>query len=138
MSDRIPDTPEGADREPPLAEHLEHRPDRPRPPRAQQRSQSRLMLLLLFGLIPMLVVVVVVLNSLSSGPPDQTTGNAQRDLNVVTRYCIYSAKTLDAYDGCLSQTDRRVVARERTNAARYARGELTRCLADAGPRCTLR
>lgn len=47
------------------------------------------MLLLLFGLIPMLVVVVVVLNSLSSGPPDQTTGNAQRDLNVVTRYCIY-------------------------------------------------
>ncbi|MGX6447013.1 hypothetical protein ACVU7I_02920 [Patulibacter sp. S7RM1-6] len=138
MTSRVPDTPEGADREPPLAEHLANRPDRPRAGRERQRSQSRLLLLLLFGLIPMLVVFVVVLNSLGSGPPDPGAGEAQQDLEIVTRYCTYSARTFGGYDDCLRGTDRRVVEREDTNAGRYARGELTRCLADAGPRCTLR
>ena len=42
------------------------------------------------------------------------------------------------YDDCLRRTDPRVIRVEQSNPARYARAELTRCLPDAGPRCTLR
>jgi hypothetical protein len=122
---------------PPLAPHLRDRPDRPRPPRAHARSQSRLLLLLMFGAIPMIVVFVVVLNSLSTGPPAVDARGSGESLERVTRYCNYTASD-EVYDACLTRTDPRVVAREKSNAARYARGELTRCLPDAGPRCTIR
>jgi hypothetical protein len=123
--------------QPPLAPHLRDRPDRPRPPRAHARSQSRLLLLLMFGAIPMVVVFVVVLNSLSTGPPAVDARGSGQSLERVTRYCNYTAND-EVYEACLTRTDPRVVARQRTNAARYARGELTRCLSDAGPRCTIR
>jgi hypothetical protein len=123
---------------PPLAPHLRDRPDRQQSGRTRARSQNRLLLLLMFGAIPMIVVFVVVLNSLGSGPPDPSARGAEDSLNLVTRYCVYSAKPFDAYDACLNQTDARVVRQENSNAARYARAELTTCKADAGPRCTLR
>jgi hypothetical protein len=123
--------------QPPLAPHLRDRPDRPRPARAHARSQSRLLLLLMFGAIPMVVVFVVVLNSLSNGPPAVDARGSGQSLERVTRYCNYTAND-EVYEACLTRTDPRVVDRERSNAARYARGELTRCLADAGPRCLIR
>jgi hypothetical protein len=125
---------------PPLPPHLRNRPDRPRGEAdvAQGRSQARLILLLLFAAIPFVVLLVVVLNSLASGPPDRQAQAAAGELNQVTRYCIYKTQRGGPYDDCLKRSDPRVIRREDSNAARYGRGELTRCLADAGPRCTLR
>lgn len=123
--------------EAPLPDHLRNRPDGPRD---HGRSQGRLIVLLLFGLIPMLVVIFVVLNSLSSGPPTpgERGGGATDHLNEVTRYCIYTAKDDAGYRQCLEQTEWRVLEKEKSNAARYARGELDRCLPGSGYRCTLR
>jgi hypothetical protein len=131
------DAPDG---DAPLPPHLANRPDRPRGEAdiAKGRSQARLILLLLFAAIPFVVLLVVVLNSLASGPPDRQVQAAQGELNQVTRYCVYKTRGDGQYDDCLKRSDPRVIRREDTNAARYARGELTRCLADAGPRCTLR
>ncbi|WP_320668901.1 hypothetical protein [Patulibacter defluvii] len=120
---------------PPLAEHLRVDLD---DPRAQNRSRNKLILLLMFGALPMMVVFVVVLTSLTDGPPEPTRGQASRGLGEVTRYCTYVARDDADYRLCLERTDVRLPQRERSNAGRYARGELLRCLSDAGPRCTLR
>lgn len=122
----------------PLPDHLRNRPDGPKD---QGRSQARLVLLLLFGVVPMLVVILVVLNSLGSGPPtpgNGESGGASNSLNEVTRYCIYTAKDDADYRQCLERTEWRVVEKEQSDAARYARGELDRCLPGSGYRCTLR
>lgn len=123
----------------PLAPHLRDRPDRPIGQREfiQGRSRARLILLFLFAGLPAIVLVVVVLNSLASGPPARDAA-ANTGLNEVTRYCTYRVRGDGQFDDCVRRTDFRVVRREDSNAARYGRGELTRCLADAGPRCTLR
>jgi hypothetical protein len=125
---------------PELAPHLKHRFDRPREAGeiAKGRSQARLIIVLLFAALPFVVLVVVVLNSLASGPPDRAVQGARGGLNEVTRYCIYTIQQGQDYDDCLKRTDYRVLQKEQSNGARYARGELTRCLPDAGPRCTLR
>ncbi|MGE4428380.1 MAG: hypothetical protein AB7G37_18145 [Solirubrobacteraceae bacterium] len=122
----------------PLPPHLRVSPD---DPAARSRSRSRLILLLFFGFIPMIVVFMVVLHSLWSGPPavdDPTRGGSGSRLALVTRYCVYTAKDDDDYYDCLDRTDGRVVERDPSPAGRYARGELTRCLEDAGYRCTIR
>ncbi|WP_026910024.1 hypothetical protein [Patulibacter minatonensis] len=129
-----------ADDLPELAPHLRNRYDRPRDVGeiAKGRSQARLILVLLFAALPFVVLVVVVLNSLASGPPDRTVQGQQGGLNEVTRYCTYTIQEGQDYDDCLKRTDYRVLQKEQSNGARYARGELTRCLPDSGPRCTLR
>lgn len=119
----------------PLAEHLRLSPD---DPAAHNRSRNKLILLLLFGALPMLVVFIVVMTSLVNGPPEPGRGEASRSLGEVTRYCTYVARDDADYRLCLERTDARLPERERSNAGRYARGELLRCLPDAGPRCTLR
>lgn len=127
--------------EPPLARHLRQRPDRPIGEREfiRGRSRARLILLLLFAGLPMIVLLVVVLNSLASGPPPRdVSAGAPGGRNEVTRYCVYSAPTIDDFDDCVRTTQSNTIRALDTNAGRYARGELTRCLADAGPRCTLR
>lgn len=132
---------DGPAAEPPLAPHLANRPDRPVGEREfeQGRSRARLILILLFVALPMVVLVVVVLNSLATGPPDQTAdAGLQSGRNEVTRYCVYSVRDYDDYDDCLRTTQANTIRALDTNAGRYARGEITRCLADAGPRCTLR
>lgn len=121
---------------PPLAHHL--RADSDAAPESKVKSQARLILLLMFGAIPMIVVFVIVLNSLASGPPGEERATASTALDKVTRYCQYEARDLSEYKYCLGNTDARVVDRDTTNAGKYAREEITRCLADAGPRCTLR
>jgi hypothetical protein len=124
---------------PPLPPHLRDRPDRPIGEREflQGRSRARLILVLLFVALPIVVLVIVVLNSLASGPPERDAA-ANTGLNEVTRYCTYKVRNDGQFDDCVRRTDFRVVRREDSNAARYGRAELTRCLADAGPRCTLR
>lgn len=126
---------------PPLPPHLRDRPDRPIGEREflQGRSRARLILVLLFVALPIVVLVVVVLNSLASGPPERdVSAGAQDGRNQVTRYCTYSAPTIDDFDDCVRTTQANTIRALDTNAGRYARGEITRCLADAGPRCTLR
>lgn len=125
---------------PELAPHLRNRPDRPRDTGdiAKGRSQARLILLLLFAALPVVVLVVIVLNSLASGPPDTSVQGARGGLNEVTRYCTYTIQKGQDYDNCLKTADFRVIQKEQSNGARYARGELTRCLPDAGPHCVLR
>jgi len=138
----VPDDPSptitGADVGPELPEHLRISPD---DPHARSRSRSRLTLLLLFGFLPLIVVFIIILHSLWSGPPamdDPVRGGSSSRLAMVTRYCVYTATDDDDYYDCLDETDGRVPERDPGNAGRYARGELTRCLEDAGYRCTIR
>lgn len=126
---------------PPLADHLRNHPDRPRDGR-KARSQTRLLLMGMFAVIPLLVVFAVVLVSLASGPPSNDPepggGGAGSGLAQVTRYCNYVAQTEEAFQPCLDDNRDRAFLSEDTNPARYAKGELTECLDDAGPRCTAR
>lgn len=126
---------------PPLADHLRNHPDRPRGGQ-KGRSQTRLLLMMLFAVIPLLVVFAVVLGSLASGPPSNDPepggGGSSSGLAQVTRYCNYVAQTEEAFQPCLDDNRDRAFLEEDTNPARYARGELTECLEDAGPRCTAR
>lgn len=55
---------------------------------------------------------------------------------LIERYCSYGAVSRPQLRGCIEHVTPDDVARLRTNAARYARGQLDRCLADAGPFCT--
>lgn len=128
---------------PPLADHLRNHPDRPRQTATVEkaRSQTRLMLMLLFAAIPLLVVFVVALGSLASGPPStdpEPAGGTSSGLAQVTRYCNYVAQTEAEFQPCLDDNRDRAFLSEDTNPARYARGELTECGPDAGPRCTAR
>ncbi|MBF6621485.1 MAG: hypothetical protein ITG02_14800 [Patulibacter sp.] len=125
---------------PPLADHLRNHPDRPGEGR-KARSQNRLLLMTLFAVIPLLVVFAVVLGSLASGPPStdpEPGGGSSSGLAQVTRYCNYVAQTEEAFQPCLDENRDRAFLDEDTNPARYAKGELTECGPDAGPRCTAR
>ena len=135
-----PDAPPPAERPaadgyPPLADHLQRARDG-FASADRDRSRNKLVLLLLFGALPMIVVFVAVLGSLASGPPDDNGGSER--LSEVTRYCVYVAKDTDDNADCLDRTDPRIVEREDSNAGRYARGELLRCLDDSGPLCRLK
>jgi hypothetical protein len=141
-SDETRQTPADEDL-PPLADHLRNHPDRPRQVERvdKARSQTRLLLMMLFAAIPLLVVFVVVLGSLASGPPStdpEPGGGTSSGLAQVTRYCNYVAQTEAEFQPCLDDNRDRAFLSEDSNAARYARGELTRCGPDAGPRCTAR
>jgi hypothetical protein len=68
---------------------------------------------------------------------------AQSDSEIVYDYCSYGSVSRPQLDRCLDVVDRIDVEmyadrRHPTNAARYAMGELSRCLADAGPFCRQR
>jgi hypothetical protein len=53
----------------------------------------------------------------------------------VSDYCAYGAVSQAQLDGCVDHVGTDDIDRLDTNAARYARGELDKCLADAGPFC---
>lgn len=53
----------------------------------------------------------------------------------VRDYCAYGAISETQRQGCVDHVTQDRVEALKTNAARYARGELDRCLADAGPFC---
>lgn len=50
-------------------------------------------------------------------------------------YCGYGAVSQAQLDGCLENVDERRIDRARTEAGRFARGELMECGADSGPFC---
>jgi hypothetical protein len=56
----------------------------------------------------------------------------------VTDYCSYGAVSRAQLEGCESHVTTEIVESYDTNAARYAKGKLDECLADAGPFCTPR
>lgn len=58
--------------------------------------------------------------------------------DLIDDYCAYGAVSLAQLRGCEDHVDASHVMGLDTNAARYARGELDRCLADAGPFCVHR
>lgn len=58
-----------------------------------------------------------------------------RGPGLIERYCSSGAVSRARLRGCVEHATPADVARLRTNAASYARGELDRCLADAGPFC---
>ena len=53
----------------------------------------------------------------------------------VARYCEYGSVSQGQLDGCKSHVSESDFSASSTDAARYARGELSDCLADAGPFC---
>jgi hypothetical protein len=63
-------------------------------------------------------------------------GGCGRD--VVGDYCSYGAVSEAQLEGCVEHVTPEVVENYNTNAARYAKGELNACLADAGPFCRQR
>lgn len=139
MTTERPDPPTGDDDLPPLTDHLRNHPDRPDAP-MKVRSQTRLLLLLMFAAIPLLAVFAVVLGSLAEGPPstDPNVRGTSSGLAQVTRYCNYAAQSEAEFQPCLDEHRDRAFLDDDTNPARYARGDLDRCLDDAGPRCTAR
>ena len=56
----------------------------------------------------------------------------------VQDYCSYGARSDLQLAGCVTHVSRPYVESLDTNAARYARGEIGSCLADAGPYCSPR
>lgn len=57
------------------------------------------------------------------------------DGELIGRYCEYGAVSAAQLTGCIDHVTFEDVDRLDTNAARYARGEIDVCLADAGPFC---
>jgi hypothetical protein len=55
--------------------------------------------------------------------------------DLVSNYCEYGAVSDAQLDGCITHVNPEYIDRLDTHAARYARGELRRCLPDAGPFC---
>jgi hypothetical protein len=55
--------------------------------------------------------------------------------NELTDYCSYGSVSKAQLEGCKDHVTADVVDRYDTNAARYAKGQLDRCLGDAGPYC---
>ncbi len=53
----------------------------------------------------------------------------------VEAYCSYGAVSRAQLDGCTDHVTENDFDHLKTNAARYARGELDKCLADSGPFC---
>lgn len=103
----------------------------------RERSRAGLVAITTVVLLPGLAVLVAVLLSLSSGPP---SGGAEpaADQELVRRWCTWTAADQPGYDRCLQDADPRVVRREDSDAGRFARSELLRCTADAGPLCVTR
>ena len=58
--------------------------------------------------------------------------------STVDDYCSYGATSVPQYRGCVDHVSREDVEAIDSNAARYARGEIDECLADAGPQCSAR
>lgn len=103
----------------------------------RERSRAGLVAITTVVLLPGLAVLVAVLLSLASGPPSAGT-EASPDQDLTRRWCTYTATSQSAYDACLKTADPRVVRREDSDAGRFARGELLRCLPGAGPLCVTR
>jgi hypothetical protein len=53
----------------------------------------------------------------------------------VADYCSYGAVSRAQLEGCETHVTTDVVESYDTNAARYAKGELDKCLEDSGPFC---
>jgi hypothetical protein len=74
-----------------------------------------------------------------SGGPDQdpcrNTNDPESCSLEVELYCRYGAESLRQQADCEDAVTWDQVKQSGTNAARYARLELTECLADAGPLC---
>jgi hypothetical protein len=62
-------------------------------------------------------------------------GGSESEDDVIGDYCAYGAVSHAQLDGCVDHVTTDQVDDLDTNAAEYARGELDRCLEDAGPFC---
>jgi hypothetical protein len=54
---------------------------------------------------------------------------------LVQAYCRYGAVSRAQLQGCIEHVTPEAVLAHKTNAARYAEGDLRGCLGDAGPFC---
>jgi hypothetical protein len=68
----------------------------------------------------------------------ETELGTRTEPNLIGEYCAYDAMSTEMLVECIDHSRRRHILRVDTNAARYARGELDRCLGDAGPFCVAR
>ena len=68
----------------------------------------------------------------STGP---RTPQVEINHQLVANYCEYKASTWGEVAGCISSAQPAQIRRGNSNAARWARGELTSCLPDAGRFC---
>jgi hypothetical protein len=50
-------------------------------------------------------------------------------------YCLYGSRSQAQLDGCMSHVTTDDINRRDTQAARFARGDTSDCLEDAGPFC---
>lgn len=62
-------------------------------------------------------------------------GQTVRDSGVLHSYCYYGAVSNAQITGCLDHVTSDQIDKLDTDAARFAKGELTSCLSDSGPFC---
>ena len=65
----------------------------------------------------------------------EATETALQTAELIYRYCSYGSVSEAQLDGCVDHVKPGEILDLRTNAARFARYEITRCLYDAGPFC---
>ena len=83
-----------------------------------------------------LAIVVTLLASCSEESPGGGSSEPAGDGgDLVTGYCSYGSVSQAQLEGCIEHVTPRTVDSYSTNSARYARGTLDSCLADAGPFC---
>jgi hypothetical protein len=75
----------------------------------------------------------------STDSPEGAGEPSQVGINhaMVANYCAYRAATWAEVQGCVFNADPAQIKRGKSNAARYARGEVTSCLPDAGRFCQI-
>ena len=93
------------------------------------------------GLAAVLILLVVGMGGCGDPGYEDYKDTYHEDLadqakqGIVDRYCEYGAVSRAQLNGCESHVSLSYVQGLRTNAARYAAGDLRECLADAGPFC---
>jgi hypothetical protein len=65
----------------------------------------------------------------------EQTARVEASHALVANYCAYGARSWKQVQECVFNSDPAQIKRLKTNAARFARGELTNCLTDAGRFC---
>jgi hypothetical protein len=101
------------------------------------RRAGRMRSLLLIALLAVVLLLVGCDSGYSGGGGSGGGGHGGDTSNIdyVARYCKYGAVSRAQLNECERNVGVRYVDSLGTNAARFARGQLSRCLGDSGPFC---
>lgn len=81
-------------------------------------------------IVPAAVLLAVGILAANRGENDRSSSTGELNL-----YCRYGAVSQAQLEGCLDHVTTKRVDHLKTNAARFAQGQLQACLSDSGPFC---